>query len=63
MTQESVLFILGGGVMSSLVGAVVYLFRAFEEEKRQTRKDLEECRKDREELWHQISQLKCSISS
>jgi hypothetical protein len=63
MSQDSVLFIFGGAVLTALVSAVVYLFKAFESEKRQTRSDLEECRKDREKLWDQISQLKCTISS
>jgi len=72
VTQDSILFLFGGTVLSSLVGCVVYLFRSFEAEKVQTRKDLDECRrdreaireewrKDREALWQRISEMQCSI--
>jgi hypothetical protein len=61
VTQDSILFLFGGTVLSSLVGCVVYLFRSFEAEKVQTRLDLEECRRDREALWKRISELQCSI--
>lgn len=62
MTQDSLLFILGGGVMSSLVGAVIYLFRSFETSKKKTEQDLDECRKDREKLWERIGELQSEVS-
>jgi septal ring factor EnvC (AmiA/AmiB activator) len=63
VTQDSLLFILGGAVMSALVGSVVYLFRLFESRNRQTESDLAECRSDREKLWQKIAELQKQIGS
>ena len=63
MTQDSLLFILGGAVMSSLVAAVIYLFRAFETKDKQRESELIECRHDREKLWEKISELQKQIGS
>jgi peptidoglycan hydrolase CwlO-like protein len=63
MTQDSLLFILGGAVMSSLVAAVIYLFRTFEAKDKQREDELSECRHDREKLWEKISELQKQIGS
>jgi len=63
MTQDSLLFILGGAVMSSLVAAVIYLFRKFEAKDKQREDELIECRHDREKLWEKISELQQQIGS
>ena len=65
MTQESLLVVLGGAVMASLVSATVYLFHRFETAKQQliltfegqlilVNKRLEDCETDRNNLRQQI---------
>jgi len=65
MTQDSLLFILGAAVMSSLVGATVYLFHRFESAKGEliakfgadlevVNQRLKECEDDRNALRNQI---------
>lgn len=65
MTQESLLVVLGGAVMASLVSATVYLFHRFEKAKQElvtmfegqliiVNKRLEDCEADRNALRQQI---------
>ena len=65
MTQDSLLFVLGGAVMSSLVGATVYLFHRFEKAKEElihkfesdlsvVNLRLKDCEDDRNALRNQI---------
>jgi hypothetical protein len=55
MTQDSLIYLIGSGIVSSLAGVVVYLQvrneKSQEKYQNETRKDLEECRQDREKLW------------
>lgn len=55
MTQDSILYVAGSGIVSALAGVVVYLQvrneKSQEKYQNETRKDLEECRQDRERLW------------
>jgi hypothetical protein len=72
MSQDSIVYVFGTGVIGVLVSVVGYLYRSNEAERKtyrtewneyraKTELDLAECRKDREKLWEQISQLRCSI--
>jgi len=61
VTQESLLYLIGSGMVTTLTGAVVFLFRLFVVEKEATRKDLQECRSDREKLWSKIADLQTEI--
>lgn len=61
MTQDSLIVIVGTGVVGGLVTAVGVLFKLFVEEKKVTRGDLDECRKDREKLWAKIEGLQTEI--
>jgi septal ring factor EnvC (AmiA/AmiB activator) len=63
MTQDSLLFILGGAVMAALSGAVTHLYLKSEARNAQTEKDLAECRMDRDKLWEKISELQKQIGS
>ena len=68
MTQESLLVVLGGAVMASLVSATVYLFHRFETAKLELIKKfesdlavvnqrLQDCEDDRNALRKQIVEL------
>jgi NaMN:DMB phosphoribosyltransferase len=61
VTQDSLVIIIGTGVVGGLCTAVGVLFRLFVEEKKTTRADLDECRKDREKLWAKIEILQNEI--
>jgi hypothetical protein len=61
MTQESLIYIIGTGIVGALTTAVGILFRLFVEEKKTTRADLQECRSDREKLWAKIETLQTEI--
>jgi hypothetical protein len=61
MTQESLIYIIGSGIVGVLSTAVGILFRLFVEEKKTTRADLQECRSDREKLWAKIETLQTEI--
>ena len=61
MTQESLIYIIGTGIVGALTTAVGILFRLFVEEKKTTRADLQECRSDREKLWAKIETLQTAI--
>ena len=68
MTQESLLVVLGGAVMASLVSATVYLFHRFEKAKQEliekfesdlaiVNQRLQDCEDDRNALRKQIVEL------
>jgi hypothetical protein len=61
MNQESLIYIIGSGIVGVLSTAVGILFRLFVEEKKTTRADLQECRSDREKLWAKIETLQTEI--
>ena len=61
MTQDSLIYIIGAGMVGGLCTAVGVLFRLFVEEKKTTRADLQECRSDREKLWAKIEALQNEI--
>lgn len=65
MTQDSILFIIGSGMVSTLAGVVVYQQhrneRNQEKYQTETRKDLEECRTDREKLWAKLSEVQTEL--
>jgi hypothetical protein len=61
VTQESLVYIIGSGMVAALSTAVGILFRLFVEEKKTTRSDLQECRSDREKLWAKIETLQTEI--
>jgi hypothetical protein len=61
MTQDSLIYIIGSGIVGVLSTAVGILFRLFVEEKKTTRADLQECRSDREKLWAKIETLQTEI--
>ena len=48
-------------MVGGLCTAVGVLFKLFVEEKKTTRADLDECRKDREKLWAKIEVLQNEI--
>jgi len=61
MNQDSLIYIIGTGIVGALTTAVGILFRLFVEEKKTTRADLQECRSDREKLWAKIETLQTEI--
>jgi len=68
MTQDSILIIFGGAVLTGLSGAVGVLFNLVLKEKAQNRADYEKClaeneacRKDRETLHGRIQELSVEI--
>ena len=61
MTQDSLIYIIGTGIVGALTTAVGILFRLFVEEKKTTRADLQESRSDREKLWAKIETLQTEI--
>ena len=58
MTQDSILIIFGGAVMTTLCGAVGYLFSDFRATKLKVENELKDCQDDRLKLWREIHQIK-----
>ena len=54
MTQDSILIIFGGAVMTTLCGVVGYLFSDFRATKLKVESELKECQEDRLRLWKEI---------
>jgi len=54
MTQDSILIIFGGAVMTTLCGVVGYLFSDFRATKLRVESELKECQDDRLRLWKEI---------
>jgi hypothetical protein len=55
VTQDSLIYIIGFAVCSSLTFALGVLWRKVEKYQEANRVDLEECRKDRDRLWAKLS--------
>lgn len=73
MTENSLVYIIGSGVVAALTTVVGVLWRKQEKGTEQnrldliaaeerTRKDLDECRNDRQRLWNVITELKTEIA-
>ena len=72
MTENSLVYIIGSGVVAALTTVIGVLWRKQEKGTEQnrldliaaeerTRKDLDECRNDRQRLWNVITELKTEI--
>jgi hypothetical protein len=57
MTQDSILIIFGGAVMTTLCGAVGYLFSDFRATKLKVENELKDCQDDRLKLWREIHKI------
>jgi septum formation topological specificity factor MinE len=73
VTENSLVYIIGSGVVAALTTVVGVLWRKQEKGTEQnrldliaaeerTRKDLDECRNDRQRLWNVITELKTEIA-
>jgi hypothetical protein len=58
MEMTDPIFILGGAVMTTLCGAVGYLFSDFRATKIKVELELKECQDDRLKLWKEIHLIK-----
>jgi hypothetical protein len=58
MEMTDPIFILGGAVMTTLCGAVGYLFSDFRATKIKVENELKECQDDRLKLWKEIHLIK-----
>jgi hypothetical protein len=61
MTQESIVYVIGTGIVTALSTVVGVLWNRQVKNEETTRKDLEECRSDRERLWAKIETLQTEI--
>ncbi len=61
MTTDSVVYILGSGVIASLSGSVAYLFKLVLDNKKEIQTELDECQEDRKKLWDEIAKLKYTL--
>lgn len=61
MTTDSVVYILGSGVIASLSGSVAYLFKLVLDNKKEIQIELNECQEDRKKLWDEIAKLKYTL--
>lgn len=61
MTQESMLVIFGGTVITSLAGCVAFLFALFQKGYDDLKKRCEECEADREQLWRELASIKLRL--
>jgi nitrogen fixation-related uncharacterized protein len=61
MSQESLLVIFGGAVVTSLAGCVAFLFALFQKGYDDLKKRSEECEADREQLWRELASIKLKI--
>lgn len=61
MTQDSIVYIIGTGIVTALSTVVGVLWNRQVKNEETTRKDLEECRSDRERLWAKIETLQTEI--
>jgi hypothetical protein len=73
VTENSLVYIIGSGVVAALTTVIGVLWRKQEKGTEQnrldliaaeerTRKDLDECRNDRQRLWNVITELKTEIA-
>jgi hypothetical protein len=61
MTQDSIVYVIGTGIVTALSTVVGVLWNRQVKNEETTRKDLEECRSDRERLWAKIETLQTEI--
>ena len=61
MSQESLLVIFGGAVVTSLAGCVAFLFALFQKGYDDLKKRCEECEADREQLWREFASIKLRL--
>lgn len=61
MSQESLLVIFGGAVVTSLAGCVAFLFALFQKGYDDLKKRCEECEADREQLWRELASIKLKL--
>ena len=61
MSQESLLVIFGGAVVTSLAGCVAFLFALFQKGYDDLKKRCEECEADREQLWRELASIKLRL--
>ena len=61
MSQESLLVIFGGAVVSTLVGSVAFLFTLHQKDFDDLKKRCEECEADREHLWRELADIKIRL--
>ena len=61
MSQESLLVIFGGAVVTSLAGCVAFLFALFHKGYDDLNKRCEECEADREQLWRELASIKLRL--
>lgn len=61
MSQDSLIYIIGSGVVAAMSTVIGVLWNRQVKNEETTRKDLEECRSDRERLWAKIETLQTEI--
>ena len=61
MSQESLLVVFGGAVVTSLAGCVAFLFALFQNGYDDRKKRCEECEADREQLWRELASIKLRL--
>lgn len=61
MSQESLLVIFGGAVVTTLAGAVTFLFTIFHKSHEELKKRLDKCESDREQLWREIASIEVRL--
>ncbi len=61
MSQESLLVVFGGAVVTSLAGCVAFLFALFQKGYDDLKKRCEECEADREQLWRELASIKLRL--
>jgi nitrogen fixation-related uncharacterized protein len=61
MSQESLLVIFGGAVVTSLAGCVAFLFALFQKGYDDLKKRCEACEADREQLWRELASIKVRL--
>lgn len=61
MTNDSMLVVLGGAVITSLAGCVAFLFALFQKGYDDLKKRCEECEADREQLWRELASIKLRL--
>ena len=61
MNQDSIVYVIGTGIVTALSTVVGVLWNRQVKNEETTRKDLEECRSDRERLWAKIETLQTEI--
>ena len=61
MSQESLLVIFGGAVVTSLAGCVAFLFAGFQKGYDDRKKRCEACEADREQLWRELASIRLRL--